>query len=421
MSLRVGAVDLNGQWRGKRLPLSHVERARAGRVRMPISAAGLDVTGMDPEGSPLVLPTGDVDGWLVPTGREAPMPWLARPATLIAASLTREDGAPFEADPRVALIEAVKRWRGRGLEPIAAVEMEFVLVDRRAPLRPPRSPVHGRRVSGEDVLSLLALDEFAAFLDAVEDGAEAMGIALEGAISEGCPGQMEVNLSHRGALDAADDAALLKLLVKGTAAAQGMAATFMAKPYAEEAGSGMHVHLSFERDGRNATAEVLPQAIAGCLAAMPDSTAVFAPHGVSYARLAPGRFAPAACGWGHENRTCAIRIPGGGPAAARIEHRVAGADANPHLLLAAILGAALLGVEDGLEPPPPTLGDAYGQDLPALASSWEAAVERLCSPVIARILDPLLVTAFMAAKRNEMRRTRGLGAEALEAIYRDAV
>ena len=421
MSLRVAAVDLNGQWRGKRLPAAHAAKARAGRVRIPVSAAGLDVAGVDPEGSPLVLPTGDVDGWMVPTGREVPMPWLARPATLIAASLAREDGTPFPADPRVALQAVVERWRARGLEPVAAVEQEFALVDRSAPLRPPASPLHGRPVAREDVLSLLALDEFAGFLDAVEEGAEAMDLPLEGAISEGCPGQMEVNLTHRGALTAADDAALLKLLVKGTAAAQGMAATFLAKPYTDQPGSGMHVHLSFERDGRNVTAEVLPRIVAGCLVALPGSTALLAPHGVSYDRLAPGAFAPSACGWGHENRTCAIRVPAGGAEAARIEHRVAGADANPHLVLAAILGAALVGVEDGLDPPPEVRGNAYERDLPGLAPSWEAAVDRLASPLMARVLDPLLLETFARTKRHEMARTRGLDRGALEAIYRDAV
>lgn len=421
MSLRVAAVDLNGQWRGKRLPASALEKARAGRVRIPTSSAGLDVTGVDPATSPLVLPTGDVDGWMVPTGREVPMPWLARPATLIAASLASEDGTPFPADPRVALSSAVERWRARGLEPVAAVEMEFVLADPGAPLRPPASPLHGRPVANEDVLSLLALDEFATLLDAVEAGAGAMDLPLEGMISEGCPGQMEVNLSHRDALTAADDAALLKLLIKGMAARHGLSACFMAKPYPDQPGSGMHVHISFERDGRNATAELLPRVVAGCLAAMPDSTAVFAPHGPSHARLAPGLFAPASCSWGRENRTCAIRLPAGGPEATRIEHRVAGADANPHLLLAAILGAGLVGLEDGLDPPPETRGDAYALELPGLAASWREAVERLGSPLMARILDPLLVSAFTAAKRQEMERIHGLDREALEAIYRDAV
>ena len=215
MSLRIAAVDLNGQWRGKRLPASHRDKALSGAVRMPLSAAGLDVTGADPEGSPLVLPTGDVDGLMVPTGREVPMPWLARPATLIPASLAREDGTAFEADPRVALAAAVARWEARGLRPVAAVELEFALADPSAPLRPPPSPVTGRRIAAGDVLSLAALDEMAAFLDAVEDGAASLGLALEGMISEGAPGQMEVNLTHRDALGAADDAALLKLLVKG--------------------------------------------------------------------------------------------------------------------------------------------------------------------------------------------------------------
>ena len=421
MSLRIAAVDLGGQWRGKRLPATARDKALAGGVRMPLSAAGLDVGGADPEGSPLVLPTGDVDGWLVPTGREVPMPWLARPATLIPATLAREDGAPFPADPRVALAWAVRRWRERGLEPVAAVELEFALVDRGAPLRPPRSPITGRRVEAEGVLSLGALDEFAAFLDAVEDDAAAMGLPLEGMISEAAPGQFEVNLSHRGALAAADDAALLKLLVRGRAAAQGMAATFLAKPYPDQAGSGMHVHLSLERDGRNRTAAVLPRVVAGCVAAMPDCTAIFAPHAVSYDRLAPGLFAPTACAWGYENRTVALRVPAGPPASRRIEHRVAGADANPHLVLAAILGAALLGVEDALEPPPPVTGNAYAQDLPRLAPGWAEAVDRLASPLVGRILDPLLVETFACTKRHEMARTRDLDAAGREALYRDVV
>ena len=421
MSLRIAAVDLNGQWRGKRLPLSHRDKALAGGVRMPVSAAGLDVRGTDPEGSPLVLPAGDADGWLVPTGREVPMPWLARPAVLIPAALAREDGTPFPADPRVALAAAVRRWRERGLEPVAAVELEFALVDRSAPLRPPLSPVTGRRVAAPGVLSLAMLDEFERFMDAVEDGAAAMDLPLEGMISEGAPGQFEVNLTHRPALRAADDAALLKLLVRGAAAAQGMAATFLAKPYPDAPGSGMHVHLSLARGGRNGTEAVLPRIIAGCLAAMPDCTAILAPHGVSYDRLAPGLHAPTACAWGHENRTVAVRVPAGPPEARRIEHRVAGACANPHLVLAAILGAALVGLEDALEPPPPVTGNAYAQDLPALAPGWAEAVERLGSPLMRRILDPLLLETFACTKRHEMAWTRGMDAAALEATYRDAV
>ncbi len=421
MSLRVAALDLNGQWRGKRLPASHREKALSGGVRMPLSAAGLDVTGADPEGSPLVLPTGDVDGLLVPTGREVPMPWLARPAVLVPASLAREDGTAFPADPRVALASAVARWEALGLKPVAAVELEFALADPSAPLRPPPSPVTGRPIAAGDVLSLAALDEFAAFLDAVEDGAAAMGLSLEAMVSEGAPGQMEVNLTHRDALGAADDAALLKLLVKGTAAAQGLSATFLAKPYADAPGSGMHVHLSFERGGRNEAGAILPRIVAGCLAAMPDCTAVFAPHGVSYARLAPGGPAPFACAWGHENRTVAIRVPAGPPEARRIEHRVAGADANPHLVMAAILGAALIGVEDALEPPEAVTGNAYARDLPRLAPDWAGAVGRLASPLVARILDPLLVETFAHTKRHEMRALAGLDAAALEGLHRDAV
>ena len=114
-------------------------------------------------------------------------------------------------------------------------------------------------------------------------------------------------------------------------------------------------------------------------------------------------------------------MPGGPPDGLRIEHRVAGADANPHLVLASVLGAALMGVEDGLAPPPPITGNAYEQDLPRLAPSWGDAVARLASPILARTLDPLLLDTYAHTKRHEMARVGGLDAAAREALYRDAV
>ena len=192
----------------------------------------------------------------------------------------------------------------------------------------------------------------------------------------------------------------------------GFAATFMAKPYGEEAGNGMHVHFSicdetgrniFDNGGPEGTAE-LHAAVAGCIAAMRDSTLIFAPHGNSYERLIPGAHAPTSAAWAYENRTAAIRIPGGNPAARRIEHRVAGGDINPYLMLATILGSALIGIEDGMTPPPPSEGNIYEiEGLPQLAGSWEEAIDLFeNSPLIARILPPMAIRNLVMTKRQEL-------------------
>ncbi|MDP4990506.1 MAG: glutamine synthetase, partial [Marivita lacus] len=128
----------------------------------------------------------------------------------------------------------------------------------------------------------------------------------------------------------------------------GFAASFMAKPYPDYSGSGMHTHFSvldeqgnnvFDDGGPRGT-DMLHHAIAGCLNGMYDSTLLFAPHWNSFDRLVPGAHAPTGIAWAYENRTAAIRVPSGSASARRIEHRVAGGDVNPYLTLAAILGAA---------------------------------------------------------------------------------
>ncbi|NRA86309.1 MAG: glutamine synthetase, partial [Rhizobiales bacterium] len=149
--------------------------------------------------------------------------------------------------------------------------------------------------------------------------------------------------------------------------------------------------------------EMMKNAVAGMLEAMPDQTLIFAPHANSYRRLRKGSYAPTFAAWGYENRTTAIRIPGGSSNARRIEHRVAGGDSNPYLVLAAILSAALEGIENKLQPTPPIVGEAYLKDLPPLAASWADAVEKFEeSALIARQLSPLLQGQMVECKRQEM-------------------
>jgi glutamine synthetase len=155
---------------------------------------------------------------------------------------------------------------------------------------------------------------------------------------------------------------------------------------------------------------------------MPPSALVFAPHGNSYDRFAPGAHAPTGVAWAYENRTAAIRVPAGPAAARRIEHRVAGGDTNPYLLLTAILGAALAGMEDTLDPPPPVTGNAYSLDLPQLPRNWADAIAAFeSSPLIARILPDELIRNFLLTKRQEMRYYDGLSETERVDLYLDTV
>ncbi|MEX0327298.1 MAG: glutamine synthetase family protein [Ruegeria sp.] len=415
-SIRVVACDLNGQMRGKRVPPSYAAKLETGAIRMPFSALNVDLWGADIDGSPLVFESGDADGVLLPTGRgPVPVPWLDTATELVPMGLHDDQGVPFDGDPRHALAGVLSCYAQRGWSVVAATELEFTLLDSSgAEPRPPLNPRTGRRLSDEAVLSVSEMDAFDSFFTDLYDGCDAMGIPAQTAISESGIGQFEINLNHQDALRCADDTWLFKALARGIAHKHGFSATFMAKPYAEDAGNGMHVHFSvLDADGRNVFDDGGPEgndtlraAVAGCLAAMPGSTLIFAPHGNSFSRLVPDAHAPTGASWGYENRTAAIRIPGGAPAARRIEHRVAGGDINPYLMLAAVLGAAFVGIEDNMSAPEPITGNAYeAKDLPQLAADWDAAISAFeTDPIVARIFPADLIRNMALTKRQEIVR-----------------
>jgi glutamine synthetase len=433
-TIRVAAADLNGQARGKRVPARFADKIVKDGTRFPFSVLNLDIWGEDIDDSPLVFEQGDQDGLLRPTERGfMPMPWLEAPTALLPIWMFRENGMPYEGDPRHALAHVVQRFHQRGLTPVCAIELEFFLIDDSGKtLQVPPSPRSGKRRKAAETLSIRALDAFDTFFTDLYDACEAMDIPADTSTSETGLGQFEVNLMHcDDALRAADDAWLFKMLVKGLARRHGFAASFMAKPYPEYSGSGLHTHFSLiDSDGRNVFdsggpkgSGTLKQAVAGCLNAMHDSTLLFAPHQNSFERLVPGKHAPTAVSWGYENRTSAIRIPAGSPAARRIEHRVAGGDVNPYLMLAAILGAALDGIERELEPASPVVGNAYAvESLPQIAIGWQAAIDALeQSTIVPRFLHPELIKNLISTKRQELHYLNDLSdAEKIE-LYLDTV
>jgi glutamine synthetase len=432
-TIRVAAADLNGQARGKRIPARFADKVATEGTRFPMSVLNLDIWGEDIEDSPLLFESGDADGILKPTERGfMPMPWLEAPTALLPIWMYRENGQPYEGDPRHALRAIVDRYKARGLTPVCAMELEFFLIDDSGKtLQVPPSPRSGKRRKAAEVLSIRALDAFDTFFTDLYDACEEMDIPADTAISESGLGQFEINLMHQDdALRAADDAWFFKMLVKGLARRHGFAASFMAKPYPEYSGNGLHTHFSVvDGEGRNIFndggpdgSQTLMSAVAGCLWAMNDSALLFAPHANSYERLVPDAHAPNAVCWAYENRTAAIRIPSGSPAARRIEHRTAGGDVNPYLMLAGILGAALIGIEEKMTPPPPITGNAYALDLPLIPDTWADAIEVFAtSPKMARIFPKELITNLVMTKRQELHYMAELSPAEQTEIYLDTV
>ncbi len=390
-------VDMNGILRGKQLGRDYVKKLYTEGVRLPGSNYLLDWTGQNVEGLEYGSSDGDPDFFCkAAPGTLKPVPWARRPSGQVIASMEDADGTPHFADPRALLKAVLSRFDEIGLTPVIAIEFEFYLVDQDdasvGNVHPARSPQSGWRASTTNVYGLDDVYDFADLLGEVHESCTAQDIPAETIVSEYAAGQFEINLHHSSdALKACDQAIMLEHCIKQVARKHRTIATFMAKPFAENAGSGLHVHVSLiDKDGNNVMAgamdktierpisDTLRHAVGGLLAAMPESMAIFAPNANSYRRLRPGVYAPVKGIWGGDNRTLPLRVPGGDEAAVRVEHRVAGADANPYLVVAAVLAGMHHGITQQIAPPAPTVGDGYAQDggieLPV---RWPVALQAL--------------------------------------------
>ena len=242
-------TDLNGCFRGKRIPVSSLKKLEKG-CYFPASVFAMDILGNVVEEAGLGQEMGEPDRSCIPVPGTL-TPSAADPQSIAQVQLTMvdEDGAPFDVEPRNVLNRLWQQLRQRGLFPVVAVELEFYLLDRQRDaegyLQPPCAPGTDDRNTQSQVYSVDNLNHFADVLNDIDELAQLQLIPADGAVAEASPGQFEINLYHTdNVLEACDDALALKRLVRLMAEKHKMHATFMAKPYEEHAGSGMHIHIS---------------------------------------------------------------------------------------------------------------------------------------------------------------------------------
>jgi len=408
----VFVADVNGSLRGKRLPAGAWPRLARDGVAFSRSALILDARGAGQGPLGLGTENGDPDGTAFPVpGTLAPVPWAAHGVAQCLLSMRDEAGGPLWYDPREILRGVVARCRADGLFPVVSCELEFYLVSADAAGRP--KPFLGHRGgigrTGGGHLCVQQLEDYAPFLHDLHAALGTQAIPADTLVSEYGPGQFELNLLHGpDPLLAADQAVLQRRATVAVAAKHGLRASFMAKPFAREPGSGLHIHVSLVDDaGRNRFSlpggeAVLRAAIAGMQALHAESLAIFSPSFSAYRRYRAGAFVAMDSAWGEDDRSVAFRVPRSGPAARRIEHRVAAADASPHLVLAAILAAAHHGVTHGLEPGPPASGTANRQADPSLPRDIFSALRAFeRGAVLPGYLPAQFPRLFAELKRSE--------------------
>ena len=409
-------IDLCGNAIGKRLPRSQAESLFITGTPTCAAMQLVDVLGntADPMGHG--FSDGDPDAFARPIdGTLAAVPWNGPAHAQVLCELAHAtSGMPFWYDPRHILRGVVERFAELGLTPVAAAELEFYLLqaarsESGAPL-PAASPRSGATETQGKVLSLDKLDEFSGVLSAIEASCAVQGIPTTTMISEYGAGQFEINLAHQDdPVRAADHAALLRRAVQAVARAEGMNASFMSKPFADQSGSGLHIHLSLrDASGGNAFADgsrgdtLLGQAVAGLQATMAEAMAIFAPNINVYRRFKPDEFVPVTRDWGENNRSVAFRLPIGEGRNRRLEHRVAGAEANPYLVMAAVLAGVHYGISKGLNPGDKHAGNAGAEvDASLPLTPWDALRAMAAAEILPDYLGARYPKIYAEVKQAE--------------------
>jgi glutamine synthetase len=403
--------------RGKRIAVEALAKVYQDGVNLPMSIFSMDILGETIEACGLGLEVGEPDLTCFPINNSLVIAsWHKNHKAQLLMSMTEQDDTPFYGEPRNVLESACLRFQQLKLTAVVAVELEFYLFDKvrthSGNVQAPISPKTKQRDQYTQVYSVDTLAEYADFLDDISRICQEQNVPADTAVAEYAPGQFEINLKHQAdpLLDC-DNAMLLKRIIKSVADMHNFDCSFMAKPYADEAGSGMHVHVSvLNEQGKNIFAdeeseysEQLEFAIGGLLALLPASMPFLCPNVNSYKRFQPDSYVADSLTWGVDNRTVALRIPKSNKSATRIEHRVAGADANPYLVMSVIINSIHHGLMNRITPIKPFVGNVTKQKtilLPKRVSSGLVALEK--DNVLTNMMFEKFTRLYLTAKAHEL-------------------
>jgi glutamine synthetase len=422
-SMELLIADVTGVLRSKRIQKKEFEKTFKDGFCMPGGAMFLDTLGDVVPGIRYTADDGDPD---IPAeivaGSLTPLPWASKPSAQAMFRFRENDGRAFFGDPRAVLERALEPMQKMKLEVVMATELEFYLLDANAeqPTAKVSSvPALGRPQPGPQVYHPDDLHDIEPFLDELHAVCELQKIPAGTTTSEFAPGQFEINLHHlNDPVLACDHAVLLKRAVKAVARKHGYVACFMAKPFADDSGSGLHIHMSLkDNKGRNYFSQGkdklasppfsprLRHAVGGLQKTMAEATAIFAPNANSYRRLRPEMFAPVEPNWGANHRNVSIRIPVSDQENLRFEHRTSGADANPYLVTAAILAGVHYGLKERIEPGPMVKQGTIVNLKRKLPNRWDAALDRFArGKVLPGYLGEEFCKTYLANRREEARR-----------------
>jgi glutamine synthetase len=385
-------------------------------LRLPMSIFLQTVTGEYPDlDDDDIGSDADPDIYLKPDPDTIRLvPWYKSPTAQVIHDAYYEDGRPVEIAAREVLKKVLKLYEAKGWKPVIAPELEFFLVqvntDPDLPLLPPigRS---GRPESGSQAYGIDAVNEFDHIFEDVYKFCELSDIDVDTLTHESGAAQMEINFNHGDPLELADQTFLFKRTVRQAALKHNVYATFMAKPLSNQPGSSMHIHQSVvdRRTNKNLFADtkgrdtaLFRHYVAGLQRYLPLVIPMLAPNVNSYRRLRPRFDAPINVQWGIDNRSCGLRVPVSSSSSRRIENRLAGADANPYLAIAASLVCGYLGMTERLKPTNQIEGTAYrmAHTLPKTANE---ALQKFqaCRPVKA-LLGERFVKALSIVKAAEL-------------------
>lgn len=413
-------ADLAGVLRSKRIRGAEFRKIFDDGFCLPGGAVLLNTLGEVVSGMAFTADDGDpdIDARIVP-GSLALVPWASRPTAQALFRFYTRDGKPFFADPRHVLERALEPLRKMHLRIVMAAELEFYLLDAKSDrprARISKVPGIGRPQVGPQVYHPDDLWDIENFLNDVNDACGVQQLPIGTTTSEYGAGQFEINLHHvDDPLLACDHAVLLKRVVKAIARKHGFVACFMAKPFAESAGSGLHIHLSLvDRNGnnyfsggkeRNASPPFSARfrhAVGGLVKTMAEATAIFAPNANSFRRLRPEMFAPVEPNWGSNHRNVALRVPVCDARNLRIEHRMSGADANPYLVTAAILAGVHYGLKNRCDPGAMVAEGDVITLKSRLPNRWKTAIDRFAkSRILPTYLGDEYCKAYVINRREE--------------------